>query len=170
MTRDAQPGPFLRRRSPWRLAGGHVLLSAVFVGVLAAAPPGGGFVRHLPEGVPDLARFSKASGSAEMENGSTLEYELYYQAHRGNYEIIRYRLSGWDGGGSGAPYSTNERLQWQAQVKELRRYVCEPAATGCRWRELPKDGDEYRRELEVVMWVLSLHRRLLYEREAASPR
>jgi hypothetical protein len=160
------PGlPRVRHRRPWRVAGGHALFTAAFVALVASAAPAGGFVDHLPEGVPDLGRLSKASGSAELENGTSLEYELYYDTRRGNYEIIRYRVSGWDGGGEG-PYSANERLQWQAQVKDVRRYECEPSASGgCRWRELARSGAEYRREVRIVMWVLGLHNRLLHERE-----
>ena len=146
------------------------MFTAAFVALVAAAAPAGGFVKHLPEGVPDLARWSKASGSAEVEQGTSLEYELYYDPRRANYEVIRYRLSGWNGGGEG-PYSANERLQWQSQVKELRRYECEPSPSGgCRWRELPRDGAEYRREVHIVMWVLGLHNRLLHEREAGGRR
>lgn len=155
-----------RRR--WRFAGGHALFSAALVVLVAAAPPEGLFVRHLPEGVPDLKRWTKASGAADLSDGTRLEYELYYDPGRADYEVIRYRLSGWDGG-EGGPYSANERMQWQAKLKDLRRYECEKQATGgCRWRELPKDSREYAREVQVVMWVLGLHRRLLYEREAGA--
>lgn len=167
MSRDADR-PAVPRRARG-LAGGHVLFSGVFV-VLVAASPAAQFTKHLPQGVPDLAGFSKASGSAELDNGGSLEYELYYRPDRANYEIIRYRVTGVADGGDGRPYSPNERLQWQAQVKELRRYECEPAAGDCRWRELPRDGEDYRREVGVVLKVLDLHRRLLFEREGGSPR
>ena len=150
----------------WRLSGGHVLSSCALV-LLVTPPPPTPFASHLPAEVPDLGRWDKASGSAELRDGTFLEYELYFDPARAGYELIRYRLSGWDGGEDGPPYSANERLQWQAQLKDLRRYECEPLGSGgCRWREFEKNTEQYKREVQVVMWVLALHRRLLYEREA----
>jgi hypothetical protein len=141
-------------------------LSLLLALVAQGGPRSLPFNNDLPAEVPPLSRWSKASGSAPLE-GAFLQYELYYQPSRADYEVIRYRLTGWSGGGSG-PYSGDERLQWQAALKDLRRYVCEPqAAGGCAWRELDRKGPEYARELQVLMWVLNTHRRLLYERESA---
>jgi hypothetical protein len=124
------------------------------------------FTTLMPAEMPPLSRWTKASGGAPLDNGATyLQYELYYDPGRADYEVIRYRLTGWDGDAAG-PYSSDERLQWQAALKNLRRYKCEPVAGGaCRWRELDKKGPEYARELQVLLWVLELHRRLLWERE-----
>ena len=120
--------------------------------------------------MPDLAAFSKASGSVELEDGKgTLRYELYYKPNRSEYEVIRYRLVGWDGGG-GPSYSSNERLQWQAAQKDVRRFECEPSQTGaCSWHEMAKTAPEYRRELPIILWVLNVHNRLLHAREDEKP-
>lgn len=151
------------------MAGGHVFSSGALVVLLAAGPPGMRFVTHLPPVVPDLGQWTKASGSLELENSAgTLQYELYYSPSRSNYEVIRYRISGWSGGGQ--PYSSNERLQWQATQKDPRRFECEPRqAGGCSWRELDKSTAEYRREVPIIIWVLSVHNQLLHAREGAEP-
>ena len=142
----------------------HALFSGALVALLAASPPELTFTRELPPGVPELARWSKSSGSVE-DGASSLKYELYYDPNRANYEVIRYRITGWNGG-QGPAYSSNERLQWQAAQKDLRRFECEPRGSGgCSWRELTKDTPEYRREVPVIMRVLSVHNRLLRDRE-----
>ncbi len=155
----------------WRLAQRHALFSSALIVLLAAAPATLPFARNLPPEVPDLSRLTRSSGSAEMEEGRvSLQYELYFDPGRSNYEIIRYRLAGWDGGGDG-PYSSNERLQWQAAQRDLRRYECAPRPSGdCTWLELQKDTPEYRREVQVIMSVLALHRTLLHEREDTAGR
>lgn len=141
----------------------HILFSVTLVALLAASPPDTGFSKDLPPGVPDLGRWSKSSGS--MEDGTrSMQYELYYSPSRANYEVIRYRITGWSNGGTA--YSSNERLQWQVAQKDLRRFECEPRTSGgCAWRELSKDTPEYRREVPMIVWVLSVHNRLLHDRE-----
>ena len=155
----------------WRVPHAHALFSGALVVLVAAAPANLPFARHVPPEVPDLSRLNKSSGSAEMEDGRvSLQYELYFDAGRSNYEIIRYRLTGWDGGGDG-PYSSNERLQWQAAQRDLRRYECAPRPSGdCTWLEMGKDTPEYRREVPIILRVLGLHRALLHEREDAAAR
>jgi hypothetical protein len=144
---------------------GHVIFAGALVALLAASPPETGFTKVLPPGVPDLGRWSKSSGSAETEDGTSLQYELYYHANRSNYEVIRYRVTGWKGGG-GPPYSSNERLQWQVAQKDLRRFECEPRQSGgCAWKELDKKAPEYHRELPIILWLLSVHNQLLHKRE-----
>lgn len=134
----------------------------------AAAAGGQGFVAELPEGVPNPAGWEKVSGSAELDTGAAVSYEFYVHPHRrARYEVIRYRVEGWEDGRGGAPYRSTERLQWQAGDRDLRRYECEPqSGGGCRWRQLDQDSAEYRNEVPVVLWVLDVHRRLLRERDA----
>ncbi|HET8645643.1 MAG TPA: hypothetical protein VFO85_09160, partial [Vicinamibacteria bacterium] len=114
MDSPSQPARKVPLRRRWHVPGGHMLLSLSLAALVAAAPQGG-FVGHLPEGVPGLERWNKASGSAQLENGASIDYELYYDSGRADYELIRYRISGWDGGG-GPPYSSNEKMQWQVHV------------------------------------------------------
>lgn len=156
-----RPGARLRRI----LTGGHAVFSGALVALAGAGLRPLPFTTELPPGVPALSNWTKASGSAEMD-GTLLQYELFYNPGRADYEVIRYRLTGKSAEGE-PPYSPNERLQWQAALKDLRRFECEPlAAGGCRWREFDKKGPEYARELGMVLQVLGLHRRLLFEREA----
>jgi hypothetical protein len=145
-----------------------LLHAGMLMALAAGGPRALPFTNELPAEVPPLTRWQKASGSSPLDGGATfMQYELYYDPGRSDYEVIRYRLTGWSGDAAG-PYTEHERLQWQAALKNLRRYVCEPqSAGGCRWRELDKKDAEYARELPVLMWVLNLHRRLLYEREGA---
>jgi hypothetical protein len=143
-----------------------LLHAGLLIALAAGQPRALPFTSELPSEVPPLSNWSKASGSSALDGGATfLQYELYYQPSRAYYEVIRYRLTG--GGEQAGSYSEDERLQWQAAQKDLRRYVCEPGAGGCRWRELEKKGPEYAHELGLLMRVLNLHRRLLEERDGA---
>lgn len=152
--------------SRWRLPGGHVLCATVLVS-LVAAPEETRFTTELPGDVPNVSLWTKVSGSAELADGTaSVQYEMYVNpAGSGGYELIRYRITGWDGGRGGPPYSSNERLQWQAAQKDLRRYECEAHGPyRCVWRQLGNNTIEYHREMPVILWVLGLHQSLLESR------
>jgi hypothetical protein len=159
LSRSPVPGAWLRR-----LPGGHSLcVGALALSVAWSGPPP--FTPQLPKEMPDVSRWRKSSGSAELADGSaSVQYELYVNPDgSGGYELIRWRITGWDGGRGGAPYSSNERLQWQVAQKVLRRYQCDDVGgERCVWREMMKDTEEYHREMPVILWVLSVHQRLAY--------
>jgi hypothetical protein len=163
---DPPPAAPLSPRA-WRLPGGHSLGIGAFVLVVAAAADTLPFASHLPDAMPDVSHWTKVSGSAELDDGTAaMQYELYVNpGGSAAYELIRWRITGWDGGRGGAPYSSDERLQWQVAQKDLRRYQCEPQPAGrCNWRELTKDTREYHAEMPMVLWVLSVHQALLRSR------
>ncbi len=67
------------------------------------------FSPRLPEGVPDVSRWEKSSGSAETASPRvTIEYELYVSPARpAVYSLTRYRIT--PAKASQPPY---EKLQW----------------------------------------------------------
>jgi hypothetical protein len=133
----------------------------------AALPLAQGFTSHLPPELPDTSGWEKVSGSAELtDRSASVTYEFYVHPQRAaRYDVIRYRIVGWDGGPGGPVYRPTERLQWQAGSNDLRRYECVPGGPhGCEWRQLVRGSDEYHREMPVVLWVLSVHRGLLQDR------
>jgi hypothetical protein len=125
------------------------------------------FADHLPAELPSVGAWEKVSGSAELPDGSaSLHYEFYVNPKFGaRYEVVRYRIVGWDKTADGTPYAPTERLQWQAGRTEMRRYECVPAASRCVWKEMERGSAEYRRETPVIIWVLSVHNRLLQQRD-----
>lgn len=153
----------------WRRFHGPAVAAAVLgLAAAAALPVAQGFALHLPAGLPDISRWQKVSGSAALTDGSAaVTYEFYVNpARAARYDVIRYRIVGWDGGAGGPPYRPTERLQWQAGDNDLRRYECMPGqAEGCAWREIERNSTEYHREMPVILWVLNVHRGLLEERE-----
>jgi len=127
----------------------------------------------LPEGLPSMQHWEKITGDAELTNPRLrVQYEFYVNPVRpGLYELIRYRVTLPEGSAGADDYPALEKLQWQAGLKDLRRFECGPGAepaSPCRWRELVQGSAEYHREMPVILWLYGLHRRLLAEREQAS--
>ena len=124
------------------------------------------FSPRLPEGVPDVSRWEKSSGSAETESPrSTIEYELYVSPARpAVYSLTRYRITPKQ-----ASQLPQEKLQWDKDGREVHRYECAPEKPGralpCRWREYAKGSAEYVDELGGLLSVYNLHAALLWRRE-----
>lgn len=124
------------------------------------------FTPHLPDGVPDVSRWEKATGSAELgEPRYLVEYELYVSPTRsGVYGLTRYRFSR-----VGAAQPASEKLQWDRDGRDVRRYECAPSDAAhrqpCQWRELPRGSAEYIGELGSLMSVYNLHVVLLRQRD-----
>ena len=171
---DPHPGEGLASRRWWRRLRGPAAGAAVLVLAAAAAlPVAQGFALHLPAELPDLSAWQKVSGSAALTDGSaSVTYEFYVNPTRAaRYDVIRYRIVGWDGGPGGSPYRPTERLQWQAGDNDLRRYECSPGeGDGCVWRQIERNTPEYHREMPVILWVLNVHRGLLEERAGREKR
>jgi hypothetical protein len=124
------------------------------------------FSPRLPDGVPDVSRWQKSSGSAELGSPRvTIDYELYVSPARpAVYSLTRYRITPRQ-----ASQRQYEKLQWDKDGREVHRYECAPVAPGrahpCRWREFAKGSAEYDGELGGLLSVYSLHSSLLWRRE-----
>lgn len=126
------------------------------------------FSPSLPPGVPSVEGWERVAGEADFADPELLvRYEFFVRPGRdGAYEVVRYRFAG-----KGAvDYALHERLQWDVNGREVRRYEClprePPAAPGCTWRELVRGSEPYRSEVRVVLWLYNLHRRLREARDA----
>jgi hypothetical protein len=139
--------------------------------VSAAVAPGGAFTARMPASVPGIDGWEKIDGEAELQQPRvSVNYEFYVNPKRyGLYEIVRYRIRYQDPRGDKG-YSSNEKLQWDAGNRTLRRYECRPRGPGeagpCDWREMMRGSAEYDAEFPVILWLYGLHRRLLEERDA----
>lgn len=136
--------------------------------VILLLPPlqGGDLARTFPEAVPRVEGWEKITGDVEIYRPAlTVKYEFYVNPKRfGFYEVVRYRITPSDPRTT-EDYGTNEKLQWDMDGRNLRRFECSEEG---QWRELPRGSREYHREAGVIIWLYGLHRRLLHEREKGS--
>ena len=121
-----------------------------------ACTTGSRFSAHLPQGLPDLARWERLRGSAEVEAPPRkVEYELYIAPARpAVYSVTRYRITP-----KNAKLPAHEKLQWDRNGVDVRRYECVPetaaGSTPCRWSELARGSPEYIGELGPLLSVYS---------------
>ena len=139
--------------------------------MLAGCAGGLRFAARLPPELPDLHGWEKSSGHAELEGPRrTIDYVLYVSPQRPSvYSVTRYRVS--EPGRAGA---THEKLQWDRDGRDVRRYECASDESGgsrpCRWREFSPGSREYDGELSTIVAVYFLHAELLNRREARRDR
>lgn len=144
-----------------------LLLLAVLAGQAGGALA---FTPRLPESVPSVEGWERVDGEAEFANPSfSVRYEFYVRPGRlASYEVVRYRFAG-----AGAEkYGHTERLQWDVNGRRLHRFECRPTPSsgrGCEWQEMARDGEAFRQETWVLLWLYSLHRRLLEDRDGTAP-
>lgn len=160
--------PIVRHAAGWRLA-----LAALGVcGALAASCRTGGFVTVLPTGMPDVSSWERSTGSAELESPRrSVAYELFVHPDRpAVYSVTRYRIRLLTPDAAAIRLGWEEKLQWDRDGKDVRRYLCEApagaAGRNCRWRELPRGSAEYDLEMPAILSIYALHARLLSERDA----
>jgi hypothetical protein len=121
----------------------------------------------LPAGLPDVSRWETSSGSFEFPNPPTLlEYQLFVAPWRpAVYSVTRYRFTP-----KGAKDIVHEKLQWDRNGVDVRRYECVPEdkarSLPCRWQELPRGSSAYNNELMPLLSVYDTHAKLLAMREA----
>jgi len=143
--------------------------AAALVLLLAACASGGHrFTARLPHGLPDISRWEKSAGSAEFKAPDrSLEYELYVAPQRPSvYSVTRYRVR------EAGAVPANEKLQWDRDGRDVRRYECVADAgdAACRWREFSHGSKEYDGELSTLVAVYFLHAELLHRRAGAPVR
>ena len=122
------------------------------------------FSPTLPADLPNLDGWEKNVARTDLDHPRRIvEYEFFVRPGRGaTYEVIRYRIRYPDALRSADPaYSPNEKLQWDLNGRELRRFELVPGASGARWEELSAGSERFARETGVILGLLSLHRKLL---------
>lgn len=136
---------------------------ALSTGPLADRPE---FTPRTPEGVPSVRGWERITGDFEFETPRlSVQYEFYVNPARpAVYEVVRYRIVEMGAVAESRRYAVTEKLQWDRDGRDLRRFECVPrAGGGCSWREMEKGGKDYLREVPVLLWLYGLHRNLSLE-------
>jgi hypothetical protein len=127
-----------------------------------ACTTGSRFSAQLPQGLPDMAKWERIRGTFEVQTPPVkLEYELYVAPARpAVYAVTRYRITP-----KNAKLPGHEKLQWDRNGTDVRRYECVPEAptrsTPCRWNEFFRGSPEYDGELGPLLSVYGISARQL---------
>ena len=131
---------------------------------LTTSPVAGRFTPEVPSVVPSVEGWETFSGEVEFGRPArvAVQYEFFVNPARPViYEVVRYRVTLLGAGGEPDSVS-NEKLQWDRNGRDLRRFECvgnEPAVGGCTWREMATGGDEFIREVPVLLQMYAAHNR-----------
>ena len=129
---------------------------ALATGPLAGLSP---FARTVPLDLPHFQGWERISGDVQLESPRmSVQYEFFVNPARpAIYEVVRYRIVELDFT-EARRYPTTEKLQWDRDGRDVRRFECagEPGQA-CAWREMAKGGDDYTREIPVLIWLYGLH-------------
>lgn len=162
-------GPAGLRRLRGRLVPVLLLLAALLPPACRTAAR---FTPDLPGGVPDLRTWERSEGVAVLDHPRRIvEYELYVgPVRQGVYGVTRYRITLEDPEARRATgVSANEKLQWDVDGREVRRFECLPIREGrrpgCRWTEYARGSAEYDAEMRPLLSIYSLHAALLRRRD-----
>jgi len=154
----------MKKRSALALA-----LLAAFMACRSASR----FTAALPPGLPDVRAWDKSEGTAELDDPRRLvEYELYVGPVRpGVYGVTRYRITLADPEARRTTGLTaNEKLQWDVDGGEVRRFEClaerDNRRAPCRWKEYARGSAEYDAEMRPLLSIYALHAALLRRRDA----
>lgn len=120
------------------------------------------FTTNVPAVVPSVVGWERIAGDLKFQQPRVdAQYEFYVNPARpAIYEVVRYRVTdpGREARGE-APYPTTEKLQWDRDGRDLRRFECvQTQAEGeCAWREMEKGGADYVREVPMLLWLYGQH-------------
>jgi hypothetical protein len=131
------------------------------------------FSRDVPPGIPSVRGWERITGDLHFQSPRVaVQYEFYVNPARpAIYEVVRYRF--FDLGPDRKDeqrYPTTEKLQWDRDGRDLRRFECVAngaGGAGCAWHEMEKGGEDYLREVPVLLWLYGAHRRTIQERAAS---
>lgn len=145
-------------------------LAAVVLALTATPLAGAHFTATVPAIVPSVVGWERITGDLEFQNPRlAVQYEFYVNPARpAIYEVVRYRVTelGPRPRG-GVRYPTTEKLQWDRNGRDLRRFECledVAGAKGCAWREMEKGSNDYLREVGVLLWLYGEHRKITQSR------
>lgn len=143
---------------------------AVAVLIFTATPLAvANFAAHVPAMVPSVEGWERLTGDLELQDPRVaVQYEFYVNPARpALYEVVRYRVTNRAPQRAGQrPYPTTEKLQWDRDGRDLRRFECvEPRAQAeCAWQEMEKGSDGYLREVGVLLWLYGEHHKITQTR------
>ncbi len=130
------------------------------------------FARNVPTVVPSVEGWERIAGDFEFQKPRVaVQYEFYVNPARpAIYEVVRYRVTDLapppEGSTGKVPYPATEKLQWDRDGRDLRRFECVggKAETNCVWQEMEKGGHDYVREVPVLLWLYDTHNRASQEK------
>ena len=121
------------------------------------------FAETVPEVVPSVTGWERITGDVELQQPRVMvQYEFYVNPQRpAIYEVVRYRVTELDPRRkTKGRYPTTERLQWDRDGRDLRRFECVgQASAACVWQEMTKGGDEYIRQVPLLISLFDAHNR-----------
>ena len=131
------------------------------------------FSKTVPSSIPSVQGWERITGDLEFAAPRVaVQYEFYVNPARpAAYEVVRYRVT--DRGpdrADKARYPTTEKLQWDRDGRDVRRFECVEKVTGgseCAWHEMEKGGADYLREVPVLLWLYGAHHRMTQGRAAS---
>ena len=121
------------------------------------------FSGEVPMAVPSVEGWERIVGDLELASPHVaVQYEFYVNPARpAIYEVVRYRVTDLGPVPKGrVRYPTTEKLQWDRDGRDLRRFECVQKAAngaGCTWHEMEKGGPDYMREVPVLLWLYGAH-------------
>ena len=162
MTGLTAAGVTLDRGVSWAVRGLKTVAALVLVGT--ASPIAGGFSKEVPRGVPSVKGWMQISGDVEFgEPRVAVRYQFFVNPARpAAYEVVRYRVTPLGAAGSVPPAPGNEKLQWDRDGRDLRRFECVASVAadgGCAWKEMDKGGAAYRTEVGLLIPLYNAHNR-----------
>lgn len=119
----------------------------------------GQFASEAPAVVPSTEGWERISGDLEFEKPRmAVRYEFYVNPRRPMiYEVVRYRVTEITPG-TGARGRVREKLQWDRDGRDLRRFECfRQGDDACAWKEMEKGGDAYLGEVALLMQLYNGH-------------
>jgi hypothetical protein len=129
------------------------------------------FAKHVPAAIPSVVGWERITGDLVLQDPRVeVQYEFYVNPARpAAYEVVRYRVTDHGPVPKGRTrYPTTEKLQWDRDGRDVRRFECVANAAaegaGCAWKELEKGGADYTREVPVLLWLYGVHHKTLRNR------
>ena len=138
--------------------------AAAILGVTTAPFAIAHFSQVVPRGIPSVRGWERITGDVEFESPRVaVQYEFYINPARpGAYEVVRYRVTDLSAGGVDRPrHAATEKLQWDLNGRDVRRFQClsDAGGDGCAWQEMEKGGADYLREVPVLLRLYGAHNR-----------
>jgi hypothetical protein len=133
------------------------------------------FSKNVPMAIPSVQGWERITGDLEFESPRVaVQYEFYVNPERpAAYEVVRYRVTDLGPARKDKPrYLTTEKLQWDMDGRDVRRFECVENAAGgarCAWQEMEKGGADYLREVSVLLWIYGAHNRMVRNRANGPP-
>ena len=144
----------------------RIRLAAVVLLVFTAAPLAvAQFSKKVPVAIPSVQGWERITGDLTFASPRVdVQYEFYVNPERqAAYEVVRYRVTDRDPNRRGRRYPATEKLQWDRDGHDVRRFECVPrssAPAACAWEEMEKGGADYLREVGVLLWLYGEHNKV----------